>query len=117
MKLADEIMLDREGARNNPSLWYAASSNGIVTSAHYKATEAGVQVLAMGGNAVDAAVATSLALGVVEPAGSGLSGMGMMMGEPPLPSVTPALLNAIARAGGPRIRELPVGSRLALESA
>ena len=39
------------------------------------------------------------------------------MGEPPLPSVTPALLNAIARAGGPRIRELPVGSRLALESA
>ncbi|MCB1985638.1 MAG: gamma-glutamyltransferase [Burkholderiales bacterium] len=79
MKLADEIMLDREGARNNPSLWYASSSNGIVTSAHYKATEAGVQVLAMGGNAVDAAVATSLALGVVEPAGSGLSGMGMMM--------------------------------------
>ncbi len=34
------------------------------------------------------------------------------MGEPPLPSVTPALLNAIARAGGPRIRKLPIGNQL-----
>lgn len=36
------------------------------------------------------------------------------MGEPPLPSVTPAFLNAVARAGGPRIRRLPVGDRLRL---
>lgn len=36
------------------------------------------------------------------------------MGEPPLPSVTPAFLNALARAGGPRIRRLPVGDRLKL---
>lgn len=36
------------------------------------------------------------------------------MGESPLPSVTPAFLNAVARAGGPRIRRLPVGDRLEL---
>lgn len=34
------------------------------------------------------------------------------MGEPPLPSVTPAFLNAVARAGGPRIRSLPIGDQL-----
>lgn len=34
------------------------------------------------------------------------------MGEPPLPSVTPAFLNAVARAGGPRIRRLPIGNQL-----
>nr|WP_286829967.1 molybdopterin cofactor-binding domain-containing protein [Kordiimonas sp. UBA4487] len=35
------------------------------------------------------------------------------MGEPPLPSVTPALLNALARAkGGKRIRKLPIGDQL-----
>lgn len=36
------------------------------------------------------------------------------MGEPPLPSVTPAFLNAVARAGGPRIRRLPAGDQLEL---
>ncbi len=36
------------------------------------------------------------------------------MGEPPLPSVTPAFLNAVARAGGPRIRRLPAGDRIQL---
>jgi isoquinoline 1-oxidoreductase beta subunit len=34
------------------------------------------------------------------------------MGEPPLPSVTPAFLNAIALAGGPRIRRLPIADQL-----
>jgi isoquinoline 1-oxidoreductase beta subunit len=34
------------------------------------------------------------------------------MGEPPLPSVTPAFLNAIARAGGPRIRHLPIADQI-----
>jgi len=38
-----------------------------VASPHYLATSAGLGVLAGGGNALDAAIATSLALGVVAP--------------------------------------------------
>lgn len=55
------------------------SPKGMVVAGHPQAAVIGRDVLAAGGNAVDAAVATSLALGVAEPYGSGLGGKLMLL--------------------------------------
>lgn len=48
--------------------------DGMVASSQPLAVEAGVSILKKGGNAIDAAIATALTLGVVEPVSTGIGG-------------------------------------------
>jgi gamma-glutamyltranspeptidase/glutathione hydrolase len=57
----------------------ARSALGMVVSPQADATRAGVEVLRSGGNAIDAAIAVSLALSVTDPHHSGIGGGGFLL--------------------------------------
>ncbi len=74
----------------------ASSRHGMVVSQARTAAEAGVVILDAGGNAVDAAVGTALALATAEPWNSGLGGIGFAL---------------VHRAGQPRAAMVDFGPR------
>src|SRR5438132_3266903 len=50
------------------------TDRGIVATSHVLASQAGAQVLARGGSAIDAAIAANAVLGVTEPMMNGIGG-------------------------------------------
>lgn len=76
-RLSGSVVQQRDEARTRVPLVgrsVVATTFGIVAASQPLAARAGVQILERGGNAIDAAIATNAALGLMEPTGNGLGG-------------------------------------------
>ena len=70
-QFSPEITIARQAKDNQKSVF---SKNWMISAANPHAVEAGARILRGGGNAIDAAIAVQLTLGLVEPQSSGLGG-------------------------------------------
>lgn len=87
----------------------ARRPHGMVASTSREASEAGAEVLRSGGNAVDAAIATGLALAVTHPAAGNLGGGGFMVLR--LPSGQTAALDFREQAPAAAHRDVYLGAK------
>ncbi len=84
------------------------TKGGVVASQHRLAAEAGAEVLHAGGDAVDAAVATSFVVGVLEPWMSGPAGGGAMMLWRAGEEKAVAVNHGMRAPGGLRVEDFPL---------
>ena len=85
-----------------------APGKAAIASAHPLASQAGLEILAKGGNAFDAAVAVAGALAVVEPSGSGLGAGGFIMVHRASDSLN-VMIDAREKAPGASTRDMFLG--------